>query len=85
MNGPSIVKVVRRVHVSDAPYSNGVHCGGGGCPAVFETDQGTFPHRRPAPVGRREGGAAHGPDRDALEVPRDLLTATAARLQVKEV
>jgi len=78
------VKVVRRVHVSDSPYGNGMRCGGGGCPAVFETEQGTF-----LIVGRRlsPGEKAELPmDRieDALEIPRDLLLEAAARLLGKK-
>jgi hypothetical protein len=78
------VKVVRRVHVSDSPYGNGMRCGGGGCPAVFETDKGTF-----LVVGRRlsSGEKAELPmDRieDALEIPRDLLLEAAARLSGKK-
>lgn len=73
MSGQNLPTVVRRVHVSHAPYGNGMSCGGGGCPAIFETDKGTF-----FVVGRRLSGEEKTGlpmDRieDALEVPRELL------------
>jgi len=75
---PAISKLV---HKSDAPYSNGLRCGGGGCPAVYETDQGTF-----FVVGRRlsaqeKANLAMDAIEDALEVPADLLQAIANKLR----
>lgn len=80
MTASNTVNVVRRVHVSHAPYSHGIRCGGGGCPAVFETDQGTF-----LIVGRRLSAAEKAalpmdPIEDALEIPRELLVESMAKL-----
>jgi hypothetical protein len=81
MEGKLIPSVLRKVFKSDAPYSGGLHCGGGGCPAVYETDQGTY-----FVVGRRlskEEKAKLSIDsiEDALEVPADLLLALTEKLR----
>jgi len=80
MNESSIPGIVRQVYRSSAPYSGGLRCGGGGCPAVFETKEGTF-----LIVGRRltpEEKAALPMDaiEDALEVPADLLQGVLNKL-----
>lgn len=69
MQNITIPHVVREIHRSEAPYSNGVRCAGGGCPAVYETDQGTY-----LVVGRRLAAAEKATlsmdsIEDALEVP----------------
>lgn len=76
-------KVIRRVHVSDAAYSNGMRCGGGSCPAVFETDKGTF-----FVVGRRLSADERAqlpidPIEDALEVPAELLEGCLRKLEAR--
>jgi hypothetical protein len=69
------------IHKSDAAYSNGLRCGGGACPAVYATDQGTF-----FVVGRRlsaqeKASLAIDAIEDALEVPADLLQAISSKLR----
>jgi len=81
MNSGSTWKTVREIHKSHAPYSGGHQCGGGGCPAVYETDQGTY-----LVVGRRlsaEEKASLSMDviEDALEVPGELLASLVQKLQ----
>jgi len=81
MNGNSAIQIVREIHKSHAPYSGGHQCGGGGCPAVYETDQGTY-----LVVGRRlsaEEKATLSMDaiEDALEVPGELLASLVRKLQ----
>jgi hypothetical protein len=81
MNSGAMVQVVREIHKSHAPYSGGLQCGGGGCPAVYETDQGTY-----LVVGRRlsaEEKASLSMDaiEDALEVPGELLASLVQKLQ----
>jgi hypothetical protein len=80
MNESSMRGVVTEVYRSSAPYSGGLRCGGGGCPAVYETEQGTF-----FIVGRRltaEEKAKLPMDaiEDALEVPADLLQGVLKKL-----
>ena len=71
---------MRLIHVSHAPYGPGQQCDGGGCPAVYETSRGTY-----VIIGRRmsasekEGLPMDGIE-DALEVPRELLRESAAKL-----
>ena len=82
MNSGSTLKVVREIHKSHAPYSGGIQCGGGGCPAVYETDQGTY-----LVVGRRlsaEEKAKLSMDaiEDALEVPGELVQSLAKKLKL---
>jgi hypothetical protein len=81
MNSGSTFKVVREIHKSHAPYSGGIQCGGGGCPAVYETDQGTY-----LVVGRRLSDAEKAnlsmdAIEDALEVPGELLASLVQKLQ----
>jgi hypothetical protein len=81
MNSGVMVQVVREIYKSHAPYSGGIRCGGGGCPAVYETDQGTY-----LIVGRRlsaEEKAKLSMDaiEDALEVPGELLASLVRKLQ----
>ena len=69
------------IHRSDEPYSNGVRCGGGGCPAVYKTEGGAF-----LIVGRRLSDAEKAvlsidPIEDALEVPAELLHGLATKLR----
>ena len=73
-------RVVKRVHVSHAAYSTGQLCGSGGCPAIFETDRGSY-----FVVGRKlsaEEKAQLPMDgiEDVLEVPRELLREAAPKL-----
>lgn len=75
------VKVDERLVVSHAAYGNGQRCVGGGCPAVFTTDQNTF-----FVVGRRltaaeKAGLPMDGIEDALEVPRELLLELVAKLK----
>jgi len=68
------------VHKSDAPYGNDVRCGGGGCPAVYETSAGTY-----LVVGRKltaDEKATLSIDaiEDALEVPADLIRSMVQKL-----
>lgn len=81
MNETVSVKVTERLVVSHAAYGNGQRCVGGGCPAVFTTDQGTF-----FIVGRRlnaeeKAGLPMDGIEDALEIPRELLLELAAKLR----
>jgi len=81
MEGNVVPNVLRKVYKSDAPYSGGLLCGGGGCPAVYETDQGTY-----FVVGRRLSATEKAKlsidsIEDALEVPADLLVALADKLR----
>jgi hypothetical protein len=81
MNSGAMVQVVREIHKSHAPYSGGIRCGGGGCPAVYETDQGTY-----LVVGRRlstEEKAKLSMDaiEDALEIPAELVESLAKKLK----
>ena len=68
------------VHVSHAPYAPGHSCDGGSCPAVYETNRGTY-----VIIGRRmkaeekEGLPIAGIE-DALEVPRELMLESAPKL-----
>jgi hypothetical protein len=36
------VGALKEVFRTNAPYSGGRTCGGGGCPAIYETDDGVF-------------------------------------------
>ena len=71
---------MKLIHVSHAPYSRKLQCDGGGCPAVYETSRGTY-----VIIGRRmsasekEGLPMAGIE-DALEVPRELLRESTAKL-----
>ena len=81
MSNGTMLNVVKEIHRSHAPYSGGHQCGGGGCPAVYETDQGTY-----LIVGRRlsaEEKATLSMDaiEDALEVPGELLASLVRKLQ----
>jgi hypothetical protein len=81
MDGKVRVNAVERLVVSNAAYGNGQRCVGGGCPAVFRTDQDTF-----FVVGRRlsaaeKTGLPMDGIEDALEVPRELLLELAAQLK----
>jgi len=81
MSSAVLARVVREIHKSHAPYSGGVRCGGGGCPAVYETDQGTY-----LVVGRRlsaEEKAKLSMDaiEDALEVPGELVESLVRKLK----
>ncbi len=76
-------KVTERLVVSHAPYSGGRRCLGGGCPAIFKNDQGTY-----FVVGRRlsaeeKAGLPMDAIEDALEVPRELLVDLLGKLDVK--
>lgn len=68
------------VHVSHAPYGPGLRCDGGSCPALYETNRGTY-----VIIGKRmsmaekEGLPMDGIE-DALEVPRELLRESAEKL-----
>ena len=77
MNAPN----AKLVYKSEAPYGNGMRCGGGACPAVYETPQGTF-----FVVGRRlsateKADLAIDAIEDALEVPADLLHGLMDKLR----
>lgn len=68
------------VHVSKAPYSGGIACGGGGCPAVYATPHGTF-----VVIGRKlsaaeKTGLPMDGIEDALEIPGELLAAVVPKL-----
>ena len=68
------------VHVSHAPYAPGLTCDGGSCPAVYETNRGTY-----VIIGRRmtaseKDGLPIAGIEDALEVPRELLRESASKL-----
>ena len=81
MSNGTMLNVVKEIHRSNAPYSHGRRCVGGGCPAVYETDQGTY-----LVVGRRlsaEEKAKVSIDaiEDALEVPAELLASLVKKLQ----
>jgi hypothetical protein len=81
MSSGATVQVVREIHKSHAPYSGGHRCVGGGCPAVYETDQGTF-----LVVGRRlsekeKAQVSIDAIEDALEVPAELLASLVKKLQ----
>jgi hypothetical protein len=74
---PIVSKLVQK---SDAPYSNGLRCGGGGCPALYETSVGTY-----FVVGRRltaeeKANLSIDAIEDALEVPADLVRSIAQKL-----
>jgi len=80
MNGNS-TGVLTEIYRSSAPYSNGLLCGGGACPAVYAKQDGSF-----LIVGRRltaEEKASLPMDaiEDALEVPADLLQGIVKKLQ----
>lgn len=82
MDGNAIPRVIRKLHQSDAPYSNGVRCETGGCPAVYETDQGTY-----LVVGRRlntveKAGLSMDTIEDALEIPGELLQGLLKKLKL---
>ncbi len=81
MDRIAIPRVMRKLHQSDAPYSNGVRCATGGCPAVYETDQGTY-----LVVGRRlnaveKTGLSMDSIEDALEIPIELLEGLMKKLK----
>jgi len=81
MDSNVIPRVVRKVYKSDASYSNGLRCGTGGCPAIYETDQGAY-----LVVGRRLSAAEKSElsmdsIEDALEIPRDLLEGMMKELR----
>jgi hypothetical protein len=81
MNKVVIPRVVGEVHRSYAPYSGGIRCSGGGCPAVYKTDQGTY-----LVVGRRlsaeeKANLSMDAIEDALEVPGELLASLVRKLQ----
>lgn len=80
MDSMPIPNVVRTVYTSHAPYSYGLRCGGGGCPAVYATDQGSY-----LVVGRRLSAAEKASlsidaIEDALEIPSDLLAGVMREL-----
>lgn len=80
MDSNVIPHVVKEIHKSDAPYSNGVRCAGGGCPAVYETDQGTY-----FVVGRRlraaeKAALSMDAIEDALEIPGELLEGLMTKM-----
>jgi len=66
---------------TDAPYGNGARCGGGGCPAVYETTVGTY-----FVVGRRltaeeKMNLSIDAIEDALEVPAELIRGITKKLE----
>lgn len=80
MNASESPLQVKLVHVSHAPYAPGLSCDGGGCPAVYETNRGTY-----VIIGRRmaaseKDGLPMDGIEDALEVPRELLHESAKKL-----
>lgn len=76
------VNAVERLFVSSAPYGNGTRCGGGGCPAIYATDKGSF-----FVVGRRlseeekSGVSLDSGVEDVLEIPAELLQEIVAKLR----
>lgn len=81
MNGNRNDGVLTEIYRSFAPYSNGMRCGGGACPAVYAKDDGSF-----LVVGRKltaEEKASLPMDaiEDALEIPADLVQGIVKKLQ----
>ena len=78
MNGESSELAVREVVTSHAAYSRGVRCAGGGCPAVYQREDGAF-----FIIGRRladdeKAGLPMDAIEDAVEVPAELLAMLVA-------
>jgi hypothetical protein len=81
MNSNAMPRVIGKLYQSNAPYSNGLLCETGGCPAVYETDQGTY-----LVVGRRlnaaeKAGLSIDSIEDALEIPSELLEGLMKKLK----
>jgi hypothetical protein len=71
---------LKQIYRSSAPYSGGLRCGGGACPAVFQREDGAI-----LIVGRRLSAAEKSAlpmdvIEDALEVPADVLHGAIAKL-----
>ena len=72
---------VREIVTSHAAYSQGRSCGGGGCPAVYRTDEGVY-----FIIGRRLSTAEKaalpmGPIEEAVEVPTELIELLTRKVQ----
>lgn len=77
MNDIPAIHPPRRLTTSTAPYRHAIICQTGGCPAVYESEYGTY-----LVVGRRlnaieKAGLSMDSIEDALEVPKDLLDQLA--------
>jgi len=72
---------IREVVTSHAAYSQGRSCGGGGCPAVYRTDEGVY-----FIIGRRLSRAEKAalpmdPIEEAVEVPTELVEMLTRKVQ----